>query len=607
MIRQRIGWAAYILIILTLGALPYVFELPTPEGAIQVTKATFTPNGGVAERITLPHRWSSADRTARVGIYEIYFELDAVADAPLYLFIPALKKSLEIELDGTNIFDSSVRHSWSGPLIQATGLALLPTKNLKAGRNHLRLTLYGEAVLPGYLSALYIGDKKTVSPHFKIRVFINERLKAMMFSAQTLMFIGILVAYLYRREERVFGWFSALLGLTMPFGAGLFADLAPAIMDAFPYVFVLGSSVGCVTVLFALSLIGRQEPRFLVLAIVAIPAISLVLFAAGVFTWPQLTMTFSIPILIVGFMSATAITAWGAFYEKRGEAALVLGPLALIASYMVHDMAMARGYIEGIGFIAQDARPLLLAVITVVLMRRLSISLNKLDKNEETLQGRLTTQKAELDAYFTKERKTSERAVLETERRRLVSDLHDGMGGHLVSIIALSDGPNTQPAHIHAVARSALDDLRMVIYSLDISGDDLPFALASYRERLLPVLRSLNIETEWSMAALPEIHGASPGNVLVILRILQEAVTNAKKHGTPRKIRIIGLLGSNGAARLIVENTGGTPLINDGANGGYGLNNMRNRAQTLGGVLNIEALSDGARLTLELPLTLPHI
>jgi len=56
-------------------------------------------------------------------------------------------------------------------------------------------------------------------------------------------------------------------------------------------------------------------------------------------------------------------------------------------------------------------------------------------------------------------------------------------------------------------------------------------ALAGLHERLFPQLRRLGVELDCSMEDLPDVSGITPVNALSILRILQEAVTNALKHG----------------------------------------------------------------------------
>ena len=179
--------------------------------------------------------------------------------------------------------------------------------------------------------------------------------------------------------------------------------------------------------------------------------------------------------------------------------------------------------------------------------------------------------------------------------------------GHLASIIALSERARSKP--IEAAAREALNDLRLVIYSLDLGTSDLPLALANFRERLIPQLQRLGVELDWSMANLPEVSGVTPGNALAVLRILQEAITNALRHGPARRIAIRGSASHDGMAAIAIENDG-QPFATAG--GGRGLENMRRRAAQLHAKLDISAIDHGpmergTRVSLLLPLRLIDI
>src|SRR5690606_28860187 len=161
----------------------------------------------------------------------------------------------------------------------------------------------------------------------------------------------------------------------------------------------------------------------------------------------------------------------------------------------------------------------------------------------ETQRQRLLEQEAELTRLHAEAQERTAQFTLDEERRRLMRDLHDGVSGHLVSIIALSERREVHPGDIEAAARAALEDLRLVIDSLDLEDGDLRLALAGFRERLTPQLRRLGVGLVWSMEALPEVGGVAPTYALTILRILQEAITNALKHGPAGRIEVRGTRG----------------------------------------------------------------
>src|SRR5690606_35273280 len=142
-------------------------------------------------------------------------------------------------------------------------------------------------------------------------------------------------------------------------------------------------------------------------------------------------------------------------------------------------------------------------------------------------------------------------------------------------IIALSEQKQADRRAIEGSALEALEDLRLVINSLDVEDGDVRVALAGFRERLGPPLRRLGVTLDWSMEDLPEVNGGTPANALSILRILQEAVTNGLKHGPARHIGIKGA--PDGDDRVIVAVTNDLHGSSPGQGLGRGMDNMYRR------------------------------
>lgn len=282
-------------------------------------------------------------------------------------------------------------------------------------------------------------------------------------------------------------------------------------------------------------------------------------------------------------------------------------PFFLTAWYGLRDVGILTGAIDGVLLLSSHIRPLTTIAVLTLLMRRLASSLDQIDGVNETLRQKLSAQEQELSALHLKDRMRMTQAAREDERGRLMRDLHDGLSGHLVSIIALSQAQTANPAAIERAARSALDDLRLVVNSLDLDDSDLILALAGLRERLEPQLRRLGVALDWSMEKLPQVTGVTPGNALSILRILQEAITNALKHGEPSRISVHGATRGDGAATIVIRNAVREPAALDASTDrGHGLRNMARRARKLGGDVSFERADDHATLTLILPPHLPE-
>jgi len=205
------------------------------------------------------------------------------------------------------------------------------------------------------------------------------------------------------------------------------------------------------------------------------------------------------------------------------------------------------------------------------------------------------------------------------ERTRLMRDLHDGLGGQLVSIVALSERGNAS-APIGDAARAALKDLRLVIDSMDDIGGDLMLALGSWRERAMAQLRPHDIALDWHAVTpqgLPVHPELRPWHVIQIVRLLDEALTNAVKHANARRVtvRIETLAGRDGLDRgcITVEDDGKGFDIppEDGSAAGAvkaarGLRNMRSRAARCGAELVLASCAQGTHQGTRVRLTLPH-
>jgi signal transduction histidine kinase len=198
-----------------------------------------------------------------------------------------------------------------------------------------------------------------------------------------------------------------------------------------------------------------------------------------------------------------------------------------------------------------------------------------------------------------------------TERARIARDLHDS-AGHAISVIAVRAGAarlrhHSDPdrslaalAAIEALARQTAAEIDQLVGSLREGGPangDLatPPGLASL-DTLIARHQAAGLEVTLDTFGAPRPLGAAADQAAY--RILQEALTNAARHGTGRAhIRLA--FGDTGVD-LCVTNpvpAGGSPR----SGGGHGLVGMRERATLLGGSLDAERTNGTFRLRAQLP------
>src|SRR3954452_7591685 len=208
----------------------------------------------------------------------------------------------------------------------------------------------------------------------------------------------------------------------------------------------------------------------------------------------------------------------------------------------------------------------------------------------------------ELTWHLERERERAAHAAVAEERARIARELHDVVA-HGVSVIAIQADAaemalDRDPAlarrplaTIHASAAEALADMRRLLGVLreDQDGHELTpqpglAQLAALLERARGAGLPVTLEQQGEPRELP----ASLD--LAAYRILQEALTNVRKHapGAPASVR---LAWGAEALELLVRDQG--PGSANGDGNGHGLVGMRERVKVHGGELRAGPAPDG--------------
>jgi len=147
--------------------------------------------------------------------------------------------------------------------------------------------------------------------------------------------------------------------------------------------------------------------------------------------------------------------------------------------------------------------------------------------------------------------------------------------------------------------------MRLAIDALAAEDSDLLAALGNMRFRMEPRLKAVGMDLQWDARNLPEDVDLDPNSVLPVLRITQEALTNAIKHSRARMVRVTLAIDHEGDSQWltirVTDNGRGLAAGNGGT--GRGMLNMRNRAQRIGAFLKVESVPGaGTMILVRLPL-----
>ena len=105
-----------------------------------------------------------------------------------------------------------------------------------------------------------------------------------------------------------------------------------------------------------------------------------------------------------------------------------------------HDMLLVNGFItRENGFLVHYASPLVALLLTALLISRLIDTSSELEELNSSLEQRIEDSNSELIESYEKVQKMEREKILSSERERFNRDMHDGLGSHLSSALALAE------------------------------------------------------------------------------------------------------------------------------------------------------------------------
>ncbi|WP_406507982.1 histidine kinase [Streptomyces sp. NBC_00212] len=208
----------------------------------------------------------------------------------------------------------------------------------------------------------------------------------------------------------------------------------------------------------------------------------------------------------------------------------------------------------------------------------------------------------------------ADRAVAD-ERRRIARELHDIVAHHITTMQLMAGGARANLARpevardalvtMEASGRLALGEMRQLLDVLR-AGDEPESAPAQPQpgaddlDRLVDEAQLGGLSAEFSVHGPPRPLPPTVG--LTVFRVVQEALTNARKHAGSAHASVRLTYRQQHVTVEVLDDGGGASPPHPGS-GGYGLIGMRERVALHGGTLTAGPRADGGFAVLaELPL-----
>jgi len=491
-------------------------------------------------------------------------------------------------------FDEPVAHNFNRPLYFE-----FPSSLLRGTGDTIEVLLYAYAHHFGRLGPIWVGAHGVLGKRYE-RAFFRQITLAQIGSGLALvtaLFIGII--WFGSGRQALYGFFLASTAAwavnslnywvsAIPFSHWTWDRLVNGSLDQFAVFLAL----------FFHRLVRVRRPRveaalltFALLAATAAVATPQPWFASAM-------LATHVVITVIG--AYVTVLSW--LYRKRLaplEARVYLGAWLAQLVFSAHDLGIQLGLWRGVGYTLPFTVSCMMLAFGTTLALRFVRALREARSLNEKLEERVREREAELAKHFMRNRELERREILGRERQRLMREMHDGLGGQLVSSLALVEAGERADPELVAALRDSLDELRLVIFSLDPASTEVPSLLAALRSRLEPTLERRGVRFRWRVGDAPSPARFGPEQLLSLLRIVQEAITNAVRHAAPTTIEVATEVCDTHLVIAVRDDGCGFP---ETLRRGRGLSNMEQRSGELGGVLTVLSDAGGTRVELRLPL-----
>lgn len=562
--------------------------------------------------VKLPDSWNQARRGFGGTIdYSIDLRFPPELSRPA-IFIPRVKTYCDILLNGELIYSESGEAQGRGS--NRTVMVELPSSKIHEGGNALVVRIKGYANDGSGVSDFYVGPFSELRQAYFARWLMQDEL--LKIANWIVIALCLPFAFLWFRDPRS----SQSYGL-FALGAFIFAT------RNFHRQFDVQSGSELIGPLVAASLGWSALPLWLFLTRyvgVKIPAfergmviftlagtVMLFLLPARIFSMGD-AIGWRLPIFLSGVFCIALFTRETFRNPSRSRVLLTYALLAQITPAL-HDLMWLFGFIS---FAATQwfplSFPVVLVVMGLVLADDVGATKFALRNANNDLELRIAETRQELDELYEKKRQGDAEAFTLEERHRLMREMHDGVGTHLSLLLSGLQRGGLSNFQVTDGVQSSLDELRLLIDARSASTDTIVEAVSNLRHRLDARLSPLGVETTWEVQDGAEQLALSAEATLHVLRMVQESVSNAVRHGKASKIDFrVGTDNTydsnpdNGAEALrgvvsIADNGCGPEQASPSSKGnGHGLKSMRVRASSLGGDFTLQRIGDRtiARLT----------
>lgn len=572
------------------------------------------PPPGEWQPVRLPDTWSTR-WPAHDGTvwYRIQFEHDCAGALPeqVGLTLESVVMAGEVFVNGARIWRDAqlvepLSRSWNMPRYFR-----LPAPLLQPGTNAILIRVVGVAGQSPGLGPVHLGPAGAMQQLHARLWWQNRTLFVANLVISAMLGLLFFCIWIVRRRQSAYGWYALMSGFWVLFVANILATTPWPLPDTLTaarfngMMLVLYVACFCVfTWRFGDQRLARTEKALWLLSAAWLVLLGAVPQAA--LAKVQLGCVLTMALV---FFGNCLQFQWHALRTRSVENLLLAGCLLVFFGIAVHDLLKLLHVIDT----AHAYTPISSVVMTVCLCALLGLrharNMQRIERFNDELADSIGRARHELSTTLVREHELVMSNVRLQDRLQLAYDLHDGLGGSLVRMMAMVEQSAEPPSRAQVLSFLKLirNDLRQTIDAGSSSAVKVPETpqawMAPLRHRFVQLFDELDMQVQWEVAPAWQVRPTAL-QCLALTRVVEEAMTNILKHSRARQVSLSLQQPRPDLLELRIEDDGIGFDVGAVQQAGVsvGMRSMHERVLRVGGVLDIVSRPGRTRLAVTLRL-----
>ncbi len=589
--------------------------------SIQVAKGAADgrqPEQAQWQAVELPDDWSARwPGYSGTAWYRIGWKRDCAdgADGQVALALESVIMAGEVYLNDERIWrdpqlTEPLSRSWNMPRYW-----LIPDALVRPGENTLWIRVVGVAGQSPGLGPVHLGAQQAVLQRYEDLLWRHRTLFTLNLIVSAVLGGLCFFIWLMRREQRAFGWYALTALFWVLFIANVLATspwpFPDSLTAARANIMALVLYVACFC-MFTWRFGGQSLPR----TEKALWLLAAALLAAMAFVPPiHLAQVQLGVVLIVSaiFFANCLQFPLHALRTRQPEHGMLAVCLLVFVAACAHDLLRVLKLIPGETTYTPFTSVVVTLCMSAVLGLRHARNVRRIERFNQELADGIEQARTELATTLEREHALALANARLQDRLQISHDLHDGLGGSLVRMMAMVEQASAplQSQQFLSMLKLLRDDLRQTIDSGSSAGITVPATprewIAPLRHRFMQLFDELDISASWRV---PEQWRTPPSALqcMALTRLVEESLVNVLKHSRARRVELELRQPEADSLELRIEDDGVgfdvAAVLRAGIS--VGMRSMHTRIARVGGALDVASRPGQTVLTATLELRQPQ-